>query len=74
MERQKNVMIEALVRQGAALCRVFMASEEEKIGNGDQVTLQQIDEVWLKLLRFADSNDIKVLILFILYFFIHFFV
>lgn len=59
MDRQKSVIIEALGRQGAALCRLFMANTEEKVGNGDQVTLQEIDDVWLHLLRFADLSDIK---------------
>ncbi|XP_075223604.1 tripeptidyl-peptidase 2-like isoform X1 [Lycorma delicatula] len=63
MERQKNVMIEALGRQGTALSRIFIFSDEEnRSGNGESVnknTLQEIDEVWMKLLRFADANDIK---------------
>lgn len=52
MDRQKAALIDALSRLGCVQCRFFdIEAATEK------PTLEDIDKIYLELLRFTDNND-----------------
>ncbi|XP_014239284.1 tripeptidyl-peptidase 2 isoform X2 [Cimex lectularius] len=61
MEKQKNALIDSLSRKGAILCRLYlkhMASGES--GDSEMATsLDEIDDLWLCLLKYAEVSDLK---------------
>lgn len=57
MERQKNVLLDCLSRQGIALCKLYLYDTNEK----EKTTLQEeITVTWRVMLKFIDPNDTKV--------------
>lgn len=61
MEKQKNTLVEAMCRLGAASCRAYIIQSKNDCGDEKiDVNLQSIDDLWLNVLKFTEANDYKV--------------
>ena len=60
MEKQKAALIDALARKGSILAKFYLMPDK-LVGDGDiKPSLEAIDEIWLNLLKYVESSDIKV--------------
>lgn len=59
MERQKNVLVDALCNKGIAMCRIYQMSllKLDEDQGQQKVTLDDISEMWRTLLKFVDPCD-----------------
>ncbi|XP_022914704.1 tripeptidyl-peptidase 2 isoform X2 [Onthophagus taurus] len=67
MERQKNILIEALCRKGMYLC-LFSDLKDSMQSDGDDVSPEEIVDVWQNLQKFVDPTDSKITNMYVLYF------
>uniref|UniRef100_A0A0A9YF50 Tripeptidyl-peptidase 2 n=2 Tax=Lygus hesperus TaxID=30085 RepID=A0A0A9YF50_LYGHE len=59
MEKQKTALIDALARKGSTLAK-FLLMPDKLVGDGDiKPTLEAIDDIWLNLLKYVESSDLK---------------
>ena len=59
MNSNKTALIESLGRKGCAMAQFYILFGE--LTNDDvTINLQSIDEVWLNILKYIDSQDVKV--------------
>ncbi|XP_012257165.2 tripeptidyl-peptidase 2 [Athalia rosae] len=64
MERQKSSLIEALVKKGCALSRLYIHSTKDGEGDGQHKTLlDNMTRAWRDVQKFAEATDSKVIIL-----------
>lgn len=57
MDQQKIIYLECLSRKGIALCRILTHESTDEINSQK---LEEISELWKKLLKFTDPSDSKV--------------
>lgn len=65
MDKQKNTLVEALVKKGCALARLYVHGIK-KGGEGDgshEHLLEGVTNIWQEVQKFAEPTDTKVLIL-----------
>lgn len=62
MEKQKNSLIEALVKKGCALSRLYIHGKNDKTeGDGPhEHLLDSVSNLWKEVLKFAEPTDSKV--------------
>ncbi|XP_066603717.1 tripeptidyl-peptidase 2 [Prorops nasuta] len=64
MEKQKNTLVEALVKKGCALSRLYIHGCKE--GDSDKTNeelLQSVANIWQEVQKFTEATDTKVIIL-----------
>lgn len=64
---QKNALIEAIGRKGCAMCQYYLLYSEtgnEVDQNKWNMELQDIDALWLTLLKYVEPLDVKVITFF----------
>ena len=60
MEKQKNCLVEALVKKGCALSRLYVGRTKVEGEGPNKELLDNFWEVWKEVQKFAEPNDIKV--------------
>lgn len=64
MDKQKNTLIEALVKKGCALARLYVHGTKKGEGDGShEHLLEGVTNIWQEVQKFAEPTDNKVLIL-----------
>jgi len=64
MEKQKNSLIEALVKKGCALARLYVHGSKTGEGDGSfEHLLESVTHHWQEVQKFAESTDNKVKII-----------
>ncbi|XP_015173140.1 PREDICTED: tripeptidyl-peptidase 2 isoform X4 [Polistes dominula] len=64
MDKQKNILIEALVKKGCALARLYVHGKSQGEVNGPlEHLLVGVTNIWQEVQKFAEPTDTKVLIL-----------
>ncbi|XP_046818750.1 tripeptidyl-peptidase 2 isoform X1 [Vespa crabro] len=64
MDKQKNTLVEALVKKGCALARLYVHGTKKGDGNGShEHLLEGVTNIWQEVQKFAEPTDNKVLIL-----------
>lgn len=57
MDKQRNTLLEALSRQGSALCAEVLAAG---VAEPSQETLEQLDSIAADIMKFVEPADSKV--------------
>ncbi|KAK2578923.1 hypothetical protein KPH14_011132 [Odynerus spinipes] len=64
MDKQKNTLVEALVKKGCALARLYVHGTRKGEGDGShEHLLEGVTNIWQEVQKFAEPTDTKVLIL-----------
>ncbi|KAI4503188.1 hypothetical protein M0802_001410 [Mischocyttarus mexicanus] len=64
MDKQKNILVEALVKKGCALARLYVHGKSQGEVNGPlEHLLVGVTNIWQEVQKFAEPTDTKVLIL-----------
>lgn len=62
MEKQKNSLIEGLVKKGCALARLYVHGKKTGEGDGSfEHLLESVTHHWQEVLKFAEPTDNKVM-------------
>lgn len=68
MEKQKNSLIEGLVKKGCALARLYVHGTKTGEGDGSfEHLLESVTHHWQEVQKFAEPTDSKVKIILLLY-------
>lgn len=66
MEKNRNILVEAIGRRGVAMCRYYLefegkgTSDPEFESLGSACSLNNINDLWCFILKFVDASDPKV--------------
>lgn len=60
MDKQKNCLIEALVKKGCALARLYVSSKKKNDSEENKVLVDGVSNSWTDVLKFAEATDNKV--------------
>lgn len=64
MNSNKSALIEALGRKGCAMSQYYLIYNEQKCDKNDvadvTITREEIDAVWLNLVKYVSTQDVKV--------------
>ncbi|XP_024939416.1 tripeptidyl-peptidase 2 isoform X3 [Cephus cinctus] len=64
MEKQKNALIDALVKKGCALARLYLSARQKGDGDGsNQHLLEGVTSAWRDVQKFVEVTDNKVIVL-----------
>ncbi|XP_014208208.1 tripeptidyl-peptidase 2 isoform X2 [Copidosoma floridanum] len=63
MDKQKQCLIEALVKKGVALARLYVHSAKKNDAEETKALFDNVDNTWRNVLKFAEPTDSKVIIL-----------
>lgn len=64
MNNNKTALIEALGRKGCAMAQYYVLYGETRDDESVKINLQNIDAVWLNILKYVDGQDVKVAFIF----------
>ncbi|OXU24497.1 hypothetical protein TSAR_010597 [Trichomalopsis sarcophagae] len=62
-DKQKNCLIEALVKKGCAMARLYIHGKRKNDAEESQALLDNVNNLWRDAQKFAEATDSKVIVL-----------